>query len=466
MDNKLRNGYLSMLNAYRISAVPKTASIRIYRMRIHVAGSYLRLKFLAHYRCTTNAWMRIPSTLKVLKIMAKMTLRDAELSGKTVLMRVDFNVPVSEGVIRDDNRIVQALPSIRYILDQGAKLVLTSHLGRPGGEVKEEYSLKPVAAYLEGVLGLKVHFATDCIGEAADSAIAEAVAGEVVLLENVRFHAEEKKNDPVFAEKLAKHADLFVNDAFGSSHRAHASVAGVTNYLSPALSGFLLEKEIRYLEESVNHPNRPFVAILGGAKVSDKIGVIENLLTKVDSILIGGGMTYTFYKAMGLPIGSSLLEEDKVELAASLLQKAETAGVRFLLPVDSKVADRFHNDAETRIVGQDGIEDGWMALDIGPETVALFGGEIRKAKTVLWNGPMGVFEMDQFAAGTFEVARALADATATGATTIIGGGDSAAAIKKAGLQDRVSHVSTGGGASLEYLEGKELPGVAVLTDKA
>ena len=394
-----------------------------------------------------------------------MTLRDVDLHGKTVLMRVDFNVPVSDGVITDDNRIVQALPSIRYILDHGATLVLTSHLGRPGGEVKKEFSLKPVATYLQGALGSVVHFAEDCVGPVADKAVAGAGPGEVILLENVRFHAEEKKNDADFAKKLAAHADLFVNDAFGSSHRAHASVAGVTEFLSPALSGFLLEKEITYLEESVNHPKRPFVAILGGAKVSDKINVIENLLTKVDAILIGGGMTYTFFKAKGLSVGSSLLEEDKVELAASLLKKAEEAGVRFLLPVDSKVADRFSNDAESKWVDQDGIEEGWMALDIGPKTIQLFGDEIRKAKTVLWNGPMGVFEMDNFSAGTFQVAEALAEATALGATTIIGGGDSAAAIKKAGLQDKVSHVSTGGGASLEYLEGKELPGVAVLTDK-
>ena len=394
-----------------------------------------------------------------------MTLRDVDLHGKTVLMRVDFNVPVSDGVITDDNRIVQALPSIRYILDHGATLVLTSHLGRPGGEVKKEFSLKPVATYLQGALGSVVHFAEDCVGPVADKAVAGAGPGEVILLENVRFHAEEKKNDADFAKKLAAHADLFVNDAFGSSHRAHASVAGVTEFLSPALSGFLLEKEITYLEESVNHPKRPFVAILGGAKVSDKINVIENLLTKVDAILIGGGMTYTFFKAKGLSVGSSLLEEDKVELAASLLKKAEAAGVRFLLPVDSKVADRFSDDAESKWVDQDGIEEGWMALDIGPKTIQLFGDEIRKAKTVLWNGPMGVFEMDNFSAGTFQVAEALAEATALGATTIIGGGDSAAAIKKAGLQDKVSHVSTGGGASLEYLEGKELPGVAVLTDK-
>ncbi|MGM0506844.1 MAG: phosphoglycerate kinase, partial [Bacteroidota bacterium] len=296
-------------------------------------------------------------------------------------------------------------------------------------------------------------------------AINAAKAGEVVLLENVRFHKEEKENDEGFSKALAAHGDLFVNDAFGSSHRAHASVAGVTRYLQPAVTGFLLEKEIQYLEESVNKPVRPFVAILGGAKVSDKIGVIENLLPKVDTILIGGGMTYTFYKAKGLPIGGSLLEEDKVELAGELMKKAAEANTDLLLPVDSVVAKAFDNDADRKVVGEDGIEDGWMALDIGPKSIEIYSEKIRSAKTVLWNGPMGVFELSNFAKGTFDVALALAEATADGATTIIGGGDSAAAIKKAGLEEKVSHVSTGGGASLEYLEGKELPGVVSLTDK-
>jgi len=287
-----------------------------------------------------------------------------------------------------------------------------------------------------------------------------------VLLENVRFHPEEKKNASNFARKLAAHADLFVNDAFGSSHRAHASVAGVTEFLQPSVSGFLLEKEIRYLEDSVNNPSRPFVAILGGAKVSDKIGVIENLISKVDTIIIGGGMTYTFYKAMGLNIGNSLVEEDKVDLAKELMEKAEEKGIDFMLPIDSVVAKEFNNEAEHKVVDRDGIEDGWMALDIGPQSAIAFSNRIKNARTVLWNGPMGVFEMENFAEGTFTVAEALADATANnGAITIIGGGDSASAIKKAGLQDKVSHVSTGGGASLEYLEGKELPGVAALTDK-
>lgn len=398
--------------------------------------------------------------------MAKLTLKDVELKGKTVLMRVDFNVPIKDGKIGDDNRIVQALDSINYVVEHGAKLILTSHLGRPGGEPSKEFSLKPVAHHLATLVDVPVHFAEDCIGEKAEKAIKAAKTGEIVLLENVRFHPEEKKNDAKFAMKLATHADLFVNDAFGSSHRAHASVAGVTEFLQPSVSGFLLEKEIQYLEDSVNSPSRPFVAILGGAKVSDKIGVIENLLTKVDTIIIGGGMTYTFFKAKGLHVGNSLVEDDKVKLAGELMKKADEAGINFMLPIDSVVAKEFKNDAEHKVVDQDGIEEGWMALDIGPQSSIAFSNRIRSARTVLWNGPMGVFEMENFADGTFTVAQALADATAENkAITIIGGGDSAAAIKKAGLQDKVSHVSTGGGASLEYLEGKELPGVASLTDK-
>jgi len=397
--------------------------------------------------------------------MAKLTLKDVELKGKTVLMRVDFNVPIKGGKISDDNRIVQALDSINYVVEHGARLILTSHLGRPAGEPDPEFSLKPVADHLKSLVDVPVHFAEDCIGEKADSVIESAGEGEIVLLENVRIHAEEKKNDPEFAKQLAKHADLFANDAFGSSHRAHASVAGVTEFLQPSVSGFLLEKEIKYLEESVNNPQRPFVAILGGAKVSDKIGVIENLLTKVDSIIIGGGMTYTFLKAKGWEIGDSLVEEDKIELAGELMKKAEEAGVNFMLPVDSVVAKEFKNDAEHKVVDSDEIESGWMALDIGPQACLAFGNKIKAAQTVVWNGPMGVFEMENFAEGTFTVAQALADATKSGATTIIGGGDSASAIKVAGLMDQVSHVSTGGGASLEYLEGKELPGVVSLTDK-
>ncbi len=397
--------------------------------------------------------------------MTKLTLTDLQVKDKKVLMRVDFNVPIKDGVITDDNRIVQALPSINYVIENGGLLILTSHLGRPKGEFDEEFSLKSVAEHLKGLVDTKVHFASDCIGEEANKAIEQAEFGEIVLLENVRFHAEETENEEIFSGQLASHADLFVNDAFGSSHRAHASVAGVTKFMEQSASGFLLEKEIKYLSETVNNPDRPFVAILGGAKVSDKIGVIENLLNKVDTIIIGGGMTYTFFKAKGLPIGNSLLEEDKVDLAKELILKAEKAGVKLMLPLDSVVAKEFSNDAEYEVVDEDGIEDGWMALDIGPQSAIAFGNVIKMAKTVLWNGPMGVFEMSNFADGTFAVAEALAEATKFGATTIIGGGDSAAAIKKSGLSDQVSHVSTGGGASLEFLEGKNLPGVSSLTDK-
>lgn len=397
--------------------------------------------------------------------MDKMTIKDIELKGKKVLVRVDFNVPIEDGKIGDDNRIVQALPTIRYILEQGGLPILTSHLGRPGGKVVPELSLRPVAEHLAKLVDTKVHFAVDCIGEKATEAIDKAKEGEIVLLENVRFHPGEKANEEAFCMRLATHGDLFVNDAFGSSHRAHASVAGVTQFLQPAVSGFLLEKEIKYLDQSVNNPKHPFVAILGGAKVSDKIGVIENLLDKVDTIIIGGGMTYTFYKAKGLPVGNSLVEEEKVDLAKSLIKQAEERGVNLMLPMDSVVAKEFKNEAEHKVVDEDGIEEGWMALDIGPQSAISFGNVIKQARTVVWNGPMGVFEMDNFADGTFAVAESLAEATDKGAITIIGGGDSAAAIKKAGLEDRVSHVSTGGGASLEFLEGNELPGVAALMEK-
>ncbi len=397
--------------------------------------------------------------------MAKLSIEDIELKGKTVVMRVDFNVPLKDGVIGDDNRIRQALPSIKHVIESGAKLVLLSHLGRPKGEPKPEFSLKPVAEHLETLVSYRVWFGEDCIGEKARKAVEKASAGQIVLLENVRFHPEETKNDPEFSKALAAHGEVFINDAFGSSHRAHSSVAGITDYLQPAAAGYLLRKEIDYLQESVEKPKHPFVAVLGGAKVSDKIGVIENLISKVDTIIIGGGMTYTFFKAMGLPIGNSLLEEDKVELAKSLIEKAKANNVEIMLPVDSVVGREFKEDTENKVVPQGGIEEGWMALDIGPKSAELFGDEIKKAKTVIWNGPMGVFEMDAFAKGTFAVAGAMSTATEHGAITIIGGGDSASAIKKAGLEDKVSHVSTGGGASLEYLEGKELPGITSLTDK-
>lgn len=397
--------------------------------------------------------------------MPKLTLNDVDVKGKKVLMRVDFNVPIQDGVISDDNRVVQALPSIKYVVENGGLLILTSHLGRPGGEPNLKYSLKPVADHLSGLVDAKVHFGGDCVGEKATSAIEAADFGEIVVLENVRFHKEETENDEIFSGRLASHADIFVNDAFGSSHRAHASVAGVTRFLQPAVSGFLLEKEIKYLSDSVNDPGRPFVAILGGAKVSDKIPVIETLLKKADTIIIGGGMAYTFLRANGLSIGDSLLEEDKIPLAKELMEKAKAAGVKLMLPFDFVASKDFSNDAEHKVVDDDGIEDGWQSLDIGPQSAIAFGNVIKNAKTVLWNGPMGVFEMSNFAEGTNAVAEALVEATTFGATTIIGGGDSASAIKNAGLTDQVSHVSTGGGASLEYLEGKVLPGVSSLTDK-
>jgi len=397
--------------------------------------------------------------------MAKKTLHDIDIKGKTVLMRVDFNVPIIDGTITDDNRVVQALPSITYIVDQGAKLVLTSHLGRPKGKPNPEFSLEPVSQHLAGLVSAPVHFASDCVGEAAVKAISDATAGEIVVLENVRFHTGETENDPQFAQQLAAHADIFVNDAFGSSHRAHASVAGVTAYMNESVSGFLLEKEITYLSDSVNDPKRPFVAILGGAKVSDKIPVIQRLLTKVDTIIIGGGMAYTFLATKGYSVGNSLLEEDKIPMAQSLMNQALEAGVNLMLPVDLVIADDFSNDANRKVVASDGILDNWESLDIGPETISLFAAAITQAKTVLWNGPMGVFEMPNFAIGTQSIAKALVSATEHGATTIIGGGDSASAIKQAGLSDQVSHVSTGGGASLEYLEGKELPGLSHLSDK-
>lgn len=397
--------------------------------------------------------------------MAKKTLHDIDIKGKTVLMRVDFNVPIIDGTITDDNRVVQALPSITYIVDQGAKLVLTSHLGRPKGKPNPEFSLEPVSQHLAGLVSAPVHFASDCVGEVAEKAISDATAGEIVVLENVRFHTGETENDPQFAQQLAAHADIFVNDAFGSSHRAHASVAGVTAYMNESVSGFLLEKEITYLSDSVNDPKRPFVAILGGAKVSDKIPVIQRLLTKVDTIIIGGGMAYTFLATKGYSVGNSLLEEDKIPMAQSLMNQALEAGVNLMLPVDLVIADDFSNDANRKVVASDGILDNWESLDIGPETISLFAAAITQAKTVLWNGPMGVFEMPNFAIGTQSIAKALVSATEHGATTIIGGGDSASAIKQAGLSDQVSHVSTGGGASLEYLEGKELPGLSHLSDK-
>lgn len=394
--------------------------------------------------------------------MNKKTIRDVDLKGKKVLVRADFNVPMDENYnITDENRILGALPTIRYLVEHGAKVILCSHLGRPKGEFNAKYSLAPVAKNLSKHLGQDVKMAKDVIGEDADQVVASLKDGEVALLENLRFHKEEEKNVEEFSKKLASYADLYVNDAFGTAHRAHASTEGVAHFL-PAVSGFLIEKELAFMGKALDNPDRPFVAILGGAKVSDKLGVINNLLEKVDTLIIGGGMAYTFSKAQGGQIGNSLLEEDKLDYALEMVRKAEAKGVKLLLPTDTVIADRFDNDAQRKTVPAGQIPQDWMGMDIGPETQKLFGDAIRSAKTVVWNGPMGVFEMPNFSQGTRAVAQAMADSDAT---TIVGGGDSAAAVIQMGFADQISHISTGGGASLEFLEGLVLPGVAALNDK-
>ncbi len=395
--------------------------------------------------------------------MNKKTIRDIDVSGKKVLVRCDFNVPQDKetGEITDNRRIRAALPTIKYLLDNNAKVILCSHLGRPKGEINPKYSLKPVAEELSKLLGKEVKLSKDVIGEDSKKLTSEIKEGEVVLLENVRFHKEEEKNDSEFSKELASFAEVYVNDAFGTSHRAHSSTAGVADYL-PAVSGFLIEKELEFLGGALENPKRPFISILGGAKVSDKIGVIENLLDKVDTLIIGGGMAYTFFKAQGFNIGTSICEEDKLDLAKSILEKAEAKGVTLLLPVDNKVAKEFSNDSEYVEVSSNEIPDGYMGMDIGSKTIARFKEVLKDAKTVVWNGPLGVFEFDTFANGTNEVAKILAGLDAT---TIIGGGDSAAAIEKLGLADKMTHISTGGGASLEFLEGKVLPGIDCLENK-
>ncbi len=391
-------------------------------------------------------------------------LSESDLAGKRVLVRADFNVPLDDsGNITDDTRIRAALPTIQYLTGKGAKVILTSHFGRPKG-VDDKLRLTPVAKRLSEVLGQEVVKCDDCIGDAVASAIASMNNGQVALLENVRFYPEEEKNDPEFAKKLAANADLYVNDAFGTAHRAHASTEGVTHYLKPSVAGFLIEKELQYLQAAIENPQRPLAAIVGGSKVSSKIGVIETLLEKCDKLLIGGGMIFTFYKARGLSVGKSLVEEDKLELARSLEAKAKEKGVEFLLPTDVVVADKFAADANAQTVSIDNIPDGWMGLDIGPDSVKVFQEALADCKTVIWNGPMGVFEFDRFAAGTEAIARTLAELTPNGASTIIGGGDSVAAVEKVGLAEQMSHISTGGGASLELLEGKVLPGIAALDE--
>jgi len=391
-------------------------------------------------------------------------LSSSDLAGKRVLVRADFNVPLDDaGNITDDTRIRAALPTINDLTGKGAKVILCSHFGRPKG-VDEKYRLTPVAKRLSELLGQEVVKTDDCIGDEAAAKVGAMQNGQVILLENVRFHPEEEKNDPEFAKKLAANADLYVNDAFGTAHRAHASTEGVTKYLSPSVAGYLIEKELQYLQNAIENPLRPLAAIIGGSKVSSKIGVIETLLDKCDKLLLGGGMIFTFYKARGLSVGKSLVEEDKLELAKSLEAKAKERGVQLLLPTDVIVADKFSADAESQIVSVENIPDGWMGLDIGPDSVKTFQSALADCKSVLWNGPMGVFEFDKFAAGTEAIARTLADLTKQGTDTIIGGGDSVAAVEKVGVAEQMSHISTGGGASLELLEGKVLPGIAALDE--
>ncbi|MBR4292541.1 MAG: phosphoglycerate kinase [Clostridia bacterium] len=391
----------------------------------------------------------------------KKTIEDIEVKGKRVLARCDFNVPLSDGVITDDKRIVEALPTIKYLASNGAKVILCSHFGRPKGQFNDKYSLAPVAARLSELLGKEVVLAKDVIGEDAKAKAAALNEGDVMLIENVRFHKEEEANDPAFAKELASLADIFVNDAFGTAHRAHASTAGVADYL-PAVCGYLIQKEISIMGGALSDPKRPFVAILGGAKVSDKIGVITNLLNKVDTLIIGGGMAYTFFRAQGYTIGDSLCEEDKIELAAGILASAKEKGVNLILPKDNRCGDKYDPDCNYQLVDSDTIPNGYMGLDIGPRTEELFANALKGAGTVVWNGPMGVSEWERFASGTRSVAKAVAE---SGAVSIIGGGDSAAAVEQLGYAEKMTHISTGGGASLEFLEGKTLPGIACLLDK-
>ena len=400
-------------------------------------------------------------------VMNKLSIRDLGLKGRRVFIRVDFNVPMSAGKVEDDTRIRETLPTLRLAIERGARVVLASHLGRPKGKVDLKYSLAPVAVWLKELLGNKaVAFAADCVGADAEAKSKALHDGDVLLLENVRFHAEEEANDSEFARKLAGLCDgLFVCDAFGSAHRAHASVVGITKFVSQSAAGLLMEKELAYLGKALSQPDRPFVSVLGGAKVSDKIEVVENLMKLADAMLIGGAMAYTFLKSQGLPIGKSLVENDKLDLARDLLNEAKSRNFRLVLPVDHVLAESF-DSAETRVTDIADTPDGWMGLDIGPKTIELFRKEISTARTIVWNGPLGMFEKPAFAQGTLAVARAVAAASAAGATSIVGGGDSVAAVEQSGLASQISHISTGGGASLEFLAGEKLPGVEALTDKA
>lgn len=394
----------------------------------------------------------------------KKTIEDIDVKGRKVLVRCDFNVPLKDGKITDENRLMGALSTIKYIMEKGGKVILCSHLGKPKGEPKQELSLAPVAKRLSELLNKEVLFPADneVVGENAKKAVENMKDGDVILLQNTRYRKEETKNEETFSKELASLADIFVNDAFGTAHRAHCSTVGVTEFVPTSVCGYLIQKELKFLGNAVENPQRPFIAILGGAKVSDKINVINNLLEKVDTLIIGGGMSYTFQKAQGYTIGSSLLEEDKIDYAKEMIEKAKEKGVKLLLPVDNVAAEKFAEDAEAIITEDQNIKEGYMGLDIGPKTSKLYSQEVQSAKTVVWNGPMGVFEFEKFAKGTIEVAKAMAESEAT---TIIGGGDSAAAVNQLGFGDKMTHISTGGGASLEFLEGKELPGIAALNDK-
>ena len=394
-------------------------------------------------------------------VLNKKSVEDIDVAGKRVLVRCDFNVKMENGVITSDKRIVASLPTIEYLINHNARVILCSHLGRPKGEFNPEFSLAPVAVRLSELLGREVKMAKDVVGESAKELAANLKDGEVMLLENVRFHKEETKNDPEFSKALASLAEIYVNDAFGSAHRAHSSTTGVADYL-PAVCGYLIQKEIAFIGGALANPKRPLVAILGGAKVSDKIGVITNLLDKVDTLIVGGGMAYTFMKSLGYSIGTSICEDDRVEDAKKMMEDAKVKGVKFLIPVDNKVGKEYKPDTEAMVVDSDNLPDGWMGLDIGPKTQALFCDAVKDAGPVIWNGPMGVSEWDNFASGTIAVAKAVAE---SGAISIIGGGDSAAAVQKLGFADKMSHISTGGGASLEFLEGKDLPGIVALNDK-
>ncbi len=400
-----------------------------------------------------------------MSVLNKKTIEDIQVAGKKVLVRCDFNVKMENGVITSDKRVVASLPTIKYLLANNAKVILCSHLGRPKGEFNPEFSMGPVAECLSKYLGIEVKLAKDVVGESAQALAAELKDGEAMLLENVRFEKGETKNDEELSKKFAALADIFVNDAFGSAHRAHSSTAGVAAFVEETAIGYLMQKEVDVMGKALEDPARPFVAILGGAKVSDKIGVIENLMEKVDTLIVGGGMAYTFFAANGHSVGTSICEEDKIDLAKNMMKLAEEKGVKFLIPVDNRIGTEYKPDTECEVVDSDKIPDGWMGLDIGPKTEELFAAALEGAGTVIWNGPMGVSEWDKFASGTISVAKAVAAATDAGAVSIIGGGDSAAAVKKLGFNDKMTHVSTGGGASLEFLEGKDLPGIACIATK-